>query len=67
MSEFIENQTNEEINFDLTHVIIVDDASSDGTADMILNNFPKVSVVNGDGNYFGQEACAWDGTIFVGL
>ena len=57
----LHNQTNEEINFDLTHVI-VDDASSDGTADMILNNFPKVSVVNGDGNLFwaGGMRLGWD-------
>jgi GT2 family glycosyltransferase len=33
-----------------THIIIVDDGSSDGTAEAIREKFPDVEIVEGDGN-----------------
>src|SRR5215218_2929263 len=32
------------------HVIVVDDGSTDGTADALANEFPDVTVIAGDGN-----------------
>jgi GT2 family glycosyltransferase len=32
------------------HVIIVDDGSTDGTAEAVRENYPDVEIVNGDGN-----------------
>ena len=37
---------------DLFDVYILDDASTDGTAGMIKEEFPKVSLYSGGGNYF---------------
>lgn len=33
-------------------IIIINDGSTDGTLDMLINNFPNVKVVNGDGNWW---------------
>ncbi len=33
-----------------THVIIVDDGSTDGTAQAVRENFPEVEIIEGDGN-----------------
>lgn len=44
-----------------THVIIVDDGSTDGTADAVGEAFPDVEVVSGDGNLW------YTGGINLGL
>jgi GT2 family glycosyltransferase len=43
-------------------VYLVDDNSSDGTLDAVLINFPKVNVINGDGNLFWNRGMhlAWE-------
>lgn len=34
------------------HIIVTDDGSRDGTAEMIKNRFPQVEVLHGDGNLY---------------
>lgn len=34
------------------HVIVTDDGSSDGTGEMLINRFPQVEVLRGDGRLF---------------
>lgn len=43
------------------HVILVDDGSTDGTADAIRQQFPEVEILTGDGNLF------WTGAIELGM
>jgi len=45
-------------DFDVT---VIDDASTDGTAEFIRKNFPDVTVLQGDGNLW------WAGAINMGL
>ncbi len=52
----LRNQTNQ--NF---QVIVVDDGSTDGTSDMLRENFPKATVLKGDGNLW------WTGATNVGV
>ena len=42
------------------HIVVVDDASSDGTPDLIAQQFPQVHLLKGDGNLWwtGAIACA---------
>lgn len=46
-------------------VFLVDDGSSDGTADMVKKYFPSVKVIQGDGNLFWNRGMklAWDTAI----
>lgn len=37
------------------HVIVVDDGSTDGTADAIRSEFPKIEVIKGDGSLWFTE------------
>lgn len=39
------------------HVVLFDDASTDGTPDAVMAEFPEVSIVHGDGNAF------WNGGL----
>jgi GT2 family glycosyltransferase len=43
-------------------IVVVDDASSDGTADLIRDKFPDVFVIKGNGNLFWARALrfAWN-------
>src|SRR5262249_54422292 len=43
-------------------VVLTDDGSSDGTGDAVRREFPKVQVVEGDGNLYwvGGTQAAWD-------
>jgi GT2 family glycosyltransferase len=37
------------------HVIVVDDGSTDGTADALAEKFPEATIINGDGNLWYTE------------
>lgn len=43
------------------HVYLVDDGSTDGTADAVKDNFPRVKVIQGNGNLFWNRGMnlAW--------
>ncbi len=47
----LRKQTNQQFK-----VIVVNDGSSDGTAEMLRDDFPEVIVINGDGNLFWTAA-----------
>jgi GT2 family glycosyltransferase len=44
-----------------THVLVVDDASTDGTADAVAAEFPEVRVLKGTGSLY------WTGAIELGM
>jgi len=46
-------------------IYVVDDGSSDGTCEAVLNNFPDVSVLQGDGNLYwnGGMRLAWEAAL----
>lgn len=44
-----------------THIIVVDDDSSDGTLEMLRAKFPSITVLKGDGNRW------WSGAMNLGL
>ena len=43
------------------HTVVVDDNSSDGTSEMIIDQFPEVHLIQGDGNLW------WTGAIVQGM
>lgn len=46
--------------FDDFEVIVIDDGSTDGTRDMIMSRFPRVRILEGDGNLW------WAGAMNMG-
>ena len=54
---------NLKVNGDLQkyHVIVVDDGSSDRTAEEVAENYPEVTILKGDGNLW------WTGAIALGM
>lgn len=42
-------------------VIVVDDGSSDGTSKYLKDNYPKVKIIKGDGNWW------WTKSMFMGI
>lgn len=45
----------------LIDIVVVDDASTDGTVDMIQQQFPQVVLIKGDGNLW------WTGAVYKGM
>ncbi|MBF7012798.1 glycosyltransferase family 2 protein [Novosphingobium resinovorum] len=50
------------------HVYLVDDGSTDGTGDAVRQNFPEVTVINGNGSLFwnGGMRTAWQTALGQG-
>lgn len=58
-----------------TNIILVDDSSTDGTAEAVKNQFPQVEIIEGDGTLFWNggmraafsvaRACAYDAYLLV--
>jgi GT2 family glycosyltransferase len=46
---------------DRYHTCVIDDASKDGTSEMLAEEFPEVHVIQGDGNLY------WGGGIAMGM
>ncbi len=43
------------------HTVVIDDGSTDGTADAIRRKHPEIHIISGDGNLW------WTGAIVLGM
>ena len=48
-------------DLDRYHAVVIDDGSTDGTAEAIQTQFPQVTILKGDGNLW------WTGAIRIGM
>lgn len=48
-------------DLDRYHAVVIDDGSTDGTAETIQTQFPQVTILKGDGNLW------WTGAIRIGM
>lgn len=55
---YVKSMTQSEVEF---HIIVIDDGSTDGSYEYIIQNYPSVHLVKGDGNLW------WAGSINKGI
>ena len=53
--KFVENLLKQ--SYKDIHLLLVDDGSTDGTADMVQRKFPSSTILQGDGTCGGAELC----------
>jgi len=55
------NSLKRQVNYKELNIIVVDDASTDGTKEHIKKHFPKISILEGTGSFF------WGGAVHYGV
>jgi GT2 family glycosyltransferase len=55
------NSLKRQVNFKELNIIVVDDASTDGTKEYVKKNFPKITILSGTGSLF------WGGAVHYGV